>query len=215
MWSRYSLGFIGAPIATSLVNIFLSLGLIVYIRFVEGGDQWGGWDLNEVLDMKKVKVLFQLGIPGVLMIASEWLAFEAIALAAGILGKDILAAQTIVLNTITLLFMIPMGLSVATTTRIGNFLGANEPQMAKTIAYTAIGVAMFTGLLNSSFLMLVRNDWGYLFTSDENVIKIVKEIFPLAALFQINDSIGSIGGAAIRGCGLQKLGAWISLFRYF
>jgi MATE family multidrug resistance protein len=215
VWSHFSLGYVGAPIASSIVNFTLPLGLIAYIKFIDGGDQWGGWDIGEMFDCTKIWILLKLGIPGIFMIVSEWLAFEAVALAAGILGKEFLAAQTIVLNTITLLFMIPMGISVATTTRIGNFLGANSPQMAKNIAYAAVFLSIITGLVNSSFLMIVRNYWPLLFTSDETVVQIVKDIFPLAALFQINDGLGAIGGAALRGCGLQRLGACFCLFRYF
>ena len=69
--------------------------------------------------VRKLVEFLKLGIPGVAMLCSEWWAFEVIALAAGILGENELAAQTVVLNTCALTYMIPLGVSIATTTRIG------------------------------------------------------------------------------------------------
>jgi MATE family multidrug resistance protein len=49
-------------------------------------------------------------------------AFEIVALAAGIVGHKELAAQTIVLNTCSLFYMMPLGLSIATSTRFRHIL---------------------------------------------------------------------------------------------
>jgi MATE family multidrug resistance protein len=215
VWSDINVGFVGAPLSCSIVNIFIPVATIGYIYFFEGKDQWGGWEWKEAFDGPKIWEMIKLGVPGVIMIASEWLAFEAVALAAGILGDDVLAAQTIVLNTCTLLYMVPMGLSVATTTRIGNVLGANLPKLAKKVAYTALIFSVLTATLNSSFILIARRHWGYLFTSDERVVELVANILPLAALYQISDNTGAMGGAAIRGCGLQRWGAYINLSCYY
>jgi MATE family multidrug resistance protein len=211
VWSDIGIGFIGAAVATSIVNTFTPTCTILYIAFVEGGEQFGGFDRAEAFKWTEIWKLIQLGVPGIIMICSEWLAFEAVALAAGILGDDVLAAQTIVINTGSLLYMIPLGISVATTTRIGNLLGANLPNTAKMVAYSALLFSLITATINSGFLISVRTFWGYLFTADEKVVQLVADILPLAALYQISDNTGAIGGAAIRGCGLQKLGAYINL----
>jgi multidrug resistance protein, MATE family len=122
VWSSYSLGFIGAPIATSITNILVPLMTILYIAKIEGSECWGGWDWKEALHMRQIWTFLCLGFPGVIMLCSEWWAFEVVALAAGILGDNELAAQTIVLNTCSLFFMNPLGFSIATSTRIGYLL---------------------------------------------------------------------------------------------
>lgn len=60
-----------------------------------------------------------LGVPGVVMVCAEWWAFEILALAAGLLGETKLAAQAVILNTCSLTYSIPLGVCIATSTRIG------------------------------------------------------------------------------------------------
>lgn len=108
---------------------------------------------------------------------NRW-AFEVIALAAGILGESNLAAQTIVLNTCSLFFMIPFGFGVAATTRVGNALGANQPISARHTSFTALLLAVILACCNSSILLLIRNQWGYLFSKDVRVIELVSSVLP-------------------------------------
>ncbi|KAI8899252.1 mate-domain-containing protein [Globomyces pollinis-pini] len=199
VWSSINIGYIGAPIATSIVNVFMPFVTVLYICFVNGGDCWGGIERKEIMNVTKLWEIIILGVPGVIMIASEWLAYEAVALAAGILGDKVLAAQTVVLNTCTLSFMIPLGLSVATTTRIGNCLGSGLPNTTRRVTIVALCFSLVIAFMNATFYMTSRYRWGYLFTSDPEVVQLVSEIFPLAALYQLYDNTGAIGGAAIRG----------------
>ena len=44
-------------------------------------------------------------------------------------------------NVTAIAFMIPLGVSVAASIRVGNLLGANKPWEAKRSAWTAFGIA--------------------------------------------------------------------------
>lgn len=64
-----SLGFIGAPIATSF-TYWLQLALILlYIKYIRGSEAWGGWSLEAFKDWWP---FIQLAIPGIFMVCSEW-----------------------------------------------------------------------------------------------------------------------------------------------
>ncbi|KAJ8328427.1 ethionine resistance protein [Batrachochytrium dendrobatidis] len=215
VWSSYAIGIIGAPIATSVSNILIFLLTILYICFVEGNEKWGGWEWKEALNVRQIWIYMKLGVPGVAMVCSEWWAFELVALASGMLGDQSLAAQSIILNTISLTYILPMSFSIAASTRIGNSLGANRPFSSKVAAMTAYIIGAFLAVANCTFLFSVRFSWGYLFTSDVEVIRLVAEVLPLAALFQISDCLCSIGGGVLRGCGRQHLGAYMNLTGYY
>lgn len=144
------------------------------------------------------------------------------ALSAGLLGDDVLAAQTIVLSTCSLFYMNPMGFAIATSTRIGNSLGANLPNSTRHITYTAVALAGVLAVFNASTILIIKDVWGLLFSSDPagiiqvtTVVRIVAEILPLAALFQVNDGLGAVAGGILRGSGMQKLGAWINIIGYY
>ncbi|TPX55066.1 hypothetical protein PhCBS80983_g05634 [Powellomyces hirtus] len=215
VWSPLSLGVIGAPIATTIVNCTLPLLTAVYIKYVAGGSCWGGWDWKEALDMRQIWGFLKLGVPCVAMTCSEWWAFEVVALAAGWLGEAELAAQTIALTTCSLAYVIPLGLSIAASTRIGNALGAYATQTARAAALASVLVAACLAVVNCSLLLIVRNRWGWLWTADPAVVKLVAAILPFAALFQLSDAVGAAAAGILRGCGRPDLGAYINLGGYY
>lgn len=67
-----------------------------------------------------------LGLPGTIMLCSEWWAYEILTIFASILGTADVAAQTIILQTASLAFMIPLGVGVASSSLVGNSLGAQQ-----------------------------------------------------------------------------------------
>ena len=101
-----SLKAVGAPLATSITNILLSVGLVLYTIYVDGYQCWDKIDFKEALDWQRIKIFLQFGGPGVIMLCSEWWAFEIVALLAGLIGDEYLAAQSIMLNTASLCFMV-------------------------------------------------------------------------------------------------------------
>jgi MATE family multidrug resistance protein len=215
VWSPYQIGVKGAPIATSVTYTIILGLMILYIRFVEGYEAWGGWELKQVFDFKQIYTFLKLGIPGMFQICSEWWAFEVVALLAGLLGTDMLAAQTIVLNTASLFYMLPLGLSIASSTRVGNCLGANETSKAKNASSVAVRLGLAVGLFNFVVLICIKDYWGWVWTKDAKVVSIVSEILPLAAVFQFSDSFGAVGGGILRGSGRQRSGALINLAGYY
>jgi MATE family multidrug resistance protein len=109
VWSSFAnLGAIGAPIATSITNVLICAMLILYAAFINGYQCWGGWEIKEITDFRKLHDFVKLGIPGIVMLCSEWWAFEIMALASGLLGELPLAAQTVMLSTCGVCYLIPL-----------------------------------------------------------------------------------------------------------
>lgn len=79
-----------------------------------------------------------LGVPGTVMLCSEWWAYEVLSLFASFKGTDAVAAQTIILQTASLVFMIPLGLGVASASLVGNAIGAKQRTLAIQIGTTTI-----------------------------------------------------------------------------
>ncbi|KAJ3180902.1 hypothetical protein HDU87_001548 [Geranomyces variabilis] len=215
VWSPIAIGVIGAPIATAITFWTLPIFTWMYIKFVAGGSCWGGWEWREALDMQQIWEFVKLGFPCVLMTCSEWWAFEVIALAAGWLGDKELAAQTIALTTCSLAYVVPLGLSIAASTRIGNSLGANAVRTARAAALAGVILAACIAVISCSTLFAVRNQWGWLWSADPEVVRLVASILPLAAMFQLSDAVGAVAGGVLRGCGRPDFGAYINLVGYY
>ncbi|KAJ3331259.1 hypothetical protein HDU76_003639 [Blyttiomyces sp. JEL0837] len=214
-WSPLQIGPIGAPVAISITWWIVVIFLIIYVTFIEGGDAYAGWEWSEAFNPSKIWIFIKLGVPGVLLTCSEWWAFEITALSSGLLGPAYLAAQNIVLSACALTYMLPLGMAISATTRIGNALGANCPNRARVAAWAAFSCGMVLALGNASMLLAIKDFWGYIWTNDDEVAKIVAGILPLGALFQISDGINAVAGGVLRGTGRQDLGGYLNLVGYY
>lgn len=207
------LGVYGAPLATG-ISYWLSFALLVaYTVFVDGSACWGGLQLRRAT--QNMLPFAKLALMGVVHVGTEWWAFEIVALAAGRLGTIPLAAQSVIMTADQVINTIPFGLGVATSSRIGNLLGANRPRAAGRAAHAAAILSVMMGTLVLAILMATRNSFGLLFNDDREVVLMVSEIMPYVALFQIADGLNGSCGGALRGMGKQWIGAAVNLFSYY
>ncbi len=135
-------GLEGAAVATCLTRFVLCLGLvacIVGLRLHRGG--WVPWSA-QALAWKPLVHLARLGVPVGLQSCFEVWAFQAVTVLAGHLPPHDLAAHVIVLNVSSIAFMVPLGLSAAASTRVGNLLGARHPRAADRTAAVALCFAV-------------------------------------------------------------------------
>ncbi|CAO3586916.1 unnamed protein product [Absidia cylindrospora] len=208
----FKLGFIGAPIATSFSYWLMLILLLAYIRFVDGLEAWGGWTRECLSDWGP---FIRLGLPGVVAVSVEWWSFELSALAASYLSTIDLAAQSILLTSVSATYTIPFGIAITASNRVGNCLGEGKAIKAKRASTMALIFAVIFGTLNSLFFIVSRSWFGYMFTSDQDVVRRVSAIVPLCALFQIADGAAGISSGIIRGLGRQKVAAYLNVFAYY
>lgn len=157
-WEPIALGFIGAPIATSLTNWLMLLLTILYIKYVKGYEAWGElWSLSSFSDWSSFG---KLAIPGILTSCADWWIYEIIALAAGILGNVPLAAHRLILSFSLLFVQLPRSVSVAASNRVGNLLGAGFSHKANITSNVALLLAVMGAICNASFLTLFKDSLG-------------------------------------------------------
>ena len=70
----------------------------------------------------------------------EGWAFQIQTWGAGLFGTAYLSAQSVILQIILFSAMLPVGMSVAGSIRVGNFLGNGQPEKAKRAAYSALSI---------------------------------------------------------------------------
>lgn len=212
------LGLLGSPLALS-VTYWLSFGLLaLYTTFSpthRKNRTWGGIDIKAVLDLNSCVIFLKLALPGILMVGTEWAAFEIVALAAGRLGELPLAAQSVIMTTDQILNTIPFGIGVAASTRVGNLLGLQSAVGAKHASHASALLSVIVGAIVMITLMVFKDSFGYIFSKEVDVVRLVSKVMPLVASFQIADGlVGSCGGV-LRGQGRQHLGAIFNLVAYY
>ncbi|KAF8534957.1 mate-domain-containing protein [Trichophaea hybrida] len=206
------MGLIGAPLATGLAY-WVSFGcLVVYSQYVGGLERWGGWDRR---CFNSIGTFARLAVLGVIMVGTEWWAFEIVALAAGRLGTVSLAAQSVIMTTDQVLNTIPFGIGVAASTRVGNLLGDRDSKGAARAANTAAILSIVAGAVVLVIMMSVKDWFALIFNDNPNVISLTAKVMPFVALFQIADGLNGSCGGSLRGMGRQHTGAVVNLISYY
>ncbi|KAK3373245.1 mate-domain-containing protein [Lasiosphaeria ovina] len=210
---KLGLGLYGAPIATGIAYWCSFLLLVAYVVFVHGSECWGGFAPRRAV--AHVWPFARLALLGIVHVGTEWWAFEIVALAAGRLGTIALAAQSVIMTADQIINTIPFGLGVAASSRLGNLLGARKPREAARAAHSAAILSTIAGALILAVLMSVKDVFGKIFNDDERVVRLVADVMPFVALFQIADGLNGSCGGALRGMGRQWVGALVNLVSYY
>ncbi|GFZ12004.1 MATE efflux family protein [Actinidia rufa] len=167
--------------------------------------------------MKDLVGFLSLGVPSALMVCLEHWSYEALVLMSGLLPNPQLetSMMSVSLNTSSLIFRIPYGFGGAVSTRVANELGAGKPKAARLAVQVVVVLAIAEGLLLSLILVATRGVWGYLFTNEDEVVKYIAAIMPVLAVSNFMDGIQGVLSGAARGCGWQKIGAYVNLGAYY
>ena len=216
-----ALGVVGAGIATGATEIamfLLLLWLIVAGRLTEGA--WVPWS-REAFQPAGIARVLVVGAPIALQIGLEMWAFQIVTLWAGQLGSAELAAHTIVLNLASLSFMIPLGISIGTATRVGNLLGAGEREAAQHAAHVAFALGAAVMACCALVFLVGRHALPSLYLGDSEdgskakVLMLAAQVLPIAAAFQLFDGLQVVGTGILRGMGRTLPGAAINLVGYY
>lgn len=213
VWNKYiGVGFIGSAIAVVINFWLMFILLLCYTIFVNGKRCWGGFTKKALTHWKD---LSHLAISGIIMLEAEELSYELLTLFSAYFGTSYLAAQSAVSTMSALLYMVPFAIGIATSTRIGNFIGSKRPDCAQLSSKIGIGFACIGGLTNCCLLVFSRNFIANIFSKDEEVIALIRQILPVVGIVQNFDSLNAVAGACLRGQGMQALGSIVNLVVYY
>lgn len=214
-WGFPALGLEGAGIATAVNRAVMLgvLGLLVWqLDLVKGA--WVPWS-REALDRRGLVHMVRIGMPIALQMGLELLAFSSATLLAGFLGARAVAAHQVTLNFAAFSFMMPLGISQAAATRVGNLLGAGYPERAQRAAWVALAMGAGVMACWGALFVLARHELPRVLTSEVDVIALAATVLPIAAAFQVFDGIQVVGCGVLRGTGRTRPVVWFNLLAYW
>ncbi|XP_059072584.1 protein DETOXIFICATION 16-like isoform X2 [Cryptomeria japonica] len=212
---QIGLGNKGAALANSISNWVNVTLLLLYINISPACKRtWTSFTWEALRDIKH---FFKLAIPSAFMICLQWWSFEILILLSGLLPNPKLETSvlSISLNTSSLAYMIPFGFSAAVSTRVSNELGAGRSHAARLAVYVVFFIAIMEAVMVGCLLFSIRNVWGYAYSNEKNVIDYVAKMIPLLAASSFLEGFQCILSGIARGCGWQKVGAYINLGAYY
>ncbi|TVU32448.1 hypothetical protein EJB05_24179, partial [Eragrostis curvula] len=212
---RFGLGVNGAALAIVISYFFNMSCLAFYVRLAPCCKKtWTGFSREA---FRGIPAFLKLAVPSTLMLCLEGWAFELLMLFSGLLPNPKLetAVLSICLNIDLLAFMVPMGLGFAASIRVSNELGAGRPQAARLATWVVTLLAFSVSLFEALVLVLSRKRLGHVYSNVEEVALYSSKIMPILAACFFVDSMQCVLSGVVRGCGRQKIGAFINLAAYY
>lgn len=212
-WGAPELGATGAALATVLCRWLMFAGLLWFARhdLLPALRQLRDPGLRrEAWAPRPLWRLFTLGAPIGGQFLLEVGVFATTAFCIGYLDSVAgdasgegprLAAHQVALQLASLSFMLPLGLGMATSVRVGWAVGRGDFAAARRTSLAALvlgGSAMTVFML--AFLGWPRPLAGLL-TSHESVLTIAAGLIPIAGVFQIGDGLQVVAIGCLRGLG--------------
>jgi MATE family multidrug resistance protein len=209
------LGLVGAGLATALTRVlsFAAIALIVRrLRLTAGA--WTPWSAR-AFERRGLVEIARIGTPIAIQTCLEVWAFSSSALIAGRLGEPVLAGHSVIMNLSSISFMVPLGLSIGASIRVGNLIGAGRAHDAQHTAWLAIGLgASVMACFGLNFLIFRAPILG-VYTSDAAVHAVAASILPIAAAFQVFDGTQSVCCGVLRGMGRTTPAAVANFLGYW
>jgi len=209
------LGVVGSGIATAIARgvMFLALALWIVLAKLHHG-AWKGWS-KRAFEWTGLAEVLHYGLPVGAQLGLEVWGFHVVALLAGLIGATALAAHAIVLNLAAFTFMVPLGISTAAATRVGNLSGAGDRPGARRAARLALAMGAGVMAVSATAFLLLRHLLPALWQPAPAVYALASSILPIAAAFQIFDGTQVVGCGALRGVGDTRPAAWFNLLGYY
>ena len=193
-----AMGAVGAGWATAAVMWINLLMLVLYIiSHHRYADIWQAEKLKA--DWKRSREMLRLGLPIALTLVNEVGMFSAVGLLMGSLGVVEVAAHQIAINFAGMMFMIPLGISAATTIRVGHALGEQRPLDARFRGLAGISLAGMCMFATASIMLLFPDYIVSIYSDDADVGRMAVGLLFMAAIFQLSDGIQVSAAGALRG----------------
>jgi MATE family multidrug resistance protein len=145
--------------------------------------------------------------------------FNGAALVMGTFGLAALAAHQIAITIPSLTFMIPLGIGLAATVRVGLAAGAGDRLAARRAGFTAIGMAAVFMCVMALVLLLWPREIAALWLPDNDsnadVLLLAVSFLHVAAAFQLVDGIQVAASMSLRGIKDTQGPMWLAGASYW
>lgn len=211
-----SMGFHGAALALMLGNITLSLVLVPFFIIKPSyRDWWNGWNLAEA--WSNVPTFLKLGVPGMLMMAMEWWAYEIMTVMAGVLPNAVVSVSThaVLTNVASLLYVVFLADSVGCSIRVGNYMGAEKPKHAQLTSKISLVLVICIGLVFSSLIYGLRHQIPTLLINDSVSIEHAARALLVLVPYELIDGVNGVMQGIYRGVGKQDFAAKVNGIAFY
>ncbi|CAO2163896.1 unnamed protein product [Urochloa humidicola] len=206
-------GLPGAAAAFDAAHWAIALGQVAYIvGWCREG--WRGWSAAAFHD---IWAFVRLSLESAVMLCLDIWYFSVITVLTGDLDDAQIAIDSlgICMNISGWGSMIFIGLNAAISVRVSNELGSGRPRATWNAVLVVVAEALLIGLICMVLVLVFRNSFSVIFTSDPDLRRAIAKIAGLLGLTMVLNSIQTVISGVAVGSGWQGLVAYINLGSYY
>ncbi|WP_203363788.1 MATE family efflux transporter [Bacillus sp. REN10] len=198
-WGLPAFGGIGAGYASALTYWIVALIAAWIIHQKRPFSSYNIFRSFPPISFPKWKEILLIGVPIGLSIFFETSIFSAVTLLMSEYDTHVIAAHQIALNFSSMLYMIPLSMSMSLTIVVGFEIGAKRWKDAKIYSWLGVAITVLVSMIATCILFLLREQIAAIYTSQSDVLKLASQFLLFAALFQLSDAIQAPVQGALRG----------------
>jgi MATE family multidrug resistance protein len=219
-WGLPALGLEGTGWASTFVFWVLSGMLALFVVRIEPFASYRIFSGLRTPDLTYFRELVRIGWPIGVSSGIESGLFVLTALMVGVLGTVPLAAHQIALQCAAFTFMVPLGVGIAGSVRVGQAVGRGQPDAARRAGYASMLLAGLF-MLGAAVLFwtvphaIVRLYIDPSLPGNAGVAALAVALLGIAALFQVFDGVQVAAMGALRGLKDTRMPMLIALLTYW
>jgi MATE family multidrug resistance protein len=204
VWGLPRLELFGAGLATTLVSAGMFLAGLWFAANRRPFKKYHVLGRIWRIDGALMRQLVVIGAPISIAFLLEYGLFGAAGLLMGLVGTTALAAHQIALQITAILFMVPLGIGMAATVRVGHAVGRGDTAAARRAGFVAtlMGI-IFISVMTLGVILgryaIPRFFFGEAAESAGAVVELTATLLLVGATFFVADGIQTIAAGALRG----------------
>jgi len=215
-----ALGVQGSGIASAIAYAFSFFAMLTLFQLAPSFRKYHLLHRFGRADWAKFKEVFRLGGPMGMSMIFEAMLFNTATLIIGTFGAASVAAHQIALNVGSVTFMVPLGIGLAATVRVGLHAGARNVEAARRAGHLAILFGAGFMLLCAVVIALIPQTLVALYIpvsdpANADVVQLAIVFLYVAAVFQLFDALQVTGQLSLRGLKDAQVPMWIAGLSYW
>lgn len=209
------LGLEGAAWATLIARVAILAAMGVWLLNSRGLREWVPYRWLRAPVMADLRRLLAVGLPAACQMFFEVTAFSLAGLMMGRFGADAMAAHQIAITLAATAFMIPLGLSMALTVRMGEAAGAARFHQLRPIALSGWTLALVYAVLAVAIFLGFGKILAAAFIDSPRVIALAASLIVIVGVFQVFDSFQVACAGMLRGLQDSRVPAVMGFAAYW
>ncbi len=213
------LGLFGAGLATSIVNAGMCAAGLWFCHARRPFKKYHVLGRFWRIDWSLMKQLLVIGTPISMSFLLEYGLFSAAALLMGLISTTAITAHQISLQIAAILFMVPFGVGMAATVRVGHAVGRGDVASTSRAGFVAIAIgAVFMAMMTLA-VIAVRYQIAFAFLgTSEDVVRtaeLVATLLLVGTTFFVADGVQTVAAGALRGLNDTRIPMLMAAFSYW